>query len=142
MPGFRKGKVPMAMLEKAYGKGVFYEDALNDLFPATVEAAVAESGIDAASAPYDANVVEIGDNGVETVRNDDSCYAFSFCVTDTSFDVPGVKACSDCCKNNQCKCFFQHVRCESYLYAFSSISHPVSVEIYGIIQLATLMCPW
>ena len=65
VPGFRKGKVPMHMIEKLYGKGVFYEDALNDLFPATVEAAVAESGIDAASAPYDANVVEIGDNGVE-----------------------------------------------------------------------------
>ena len=65
VPGFRKGKVPMHMIEKLYGKGVFYEDALNDLFPATVDAAVAESGIDAASAPYDANVVEIGDNGVE-----------------------------------------------------------------------------
>ena len=65
VPGFRKGKVPMQMIEKLYGKGVFYEDALNDLYPAAVEAAVAESGIDAASAPYDANVIEIGENGVE-----------------------------------------------------------------------------
>ena len=27
LPGFRKGKVPMKMLENAYGKGIFYEDA-------------------------------------------------------------------------------------------------------------------
>ena len=31
MPGFRKGKVPRAMVEKMYGVGVFYEDAANAL---------------------------------------------------------------------------------------------------------------
>ncbi|MBR6635097.1 MAG: trigger factor, partial [Clostridia bacterium] len=65
IPGFRKGKVPMQMVERMYGKGVFYEDALNDLFPAAVDEAIKESGIEAASGAYDANVVEIGDNGVE-----------------------------------------------------------------------------
>ena len=30
--GFRKGKVPKHVLEMYYGKGIFYEDALNDLF--------------------------------------------------------------------------------------------------------------
>lgn len=65
IPGFRKGKVPMHMIEKMYGKGVFYEDALDDLFPAAVDEALKESGIAAVSAPYDANVSEIGDDGVE-----------------------------------------------------------------------------
>ncbi len=65
IPGFRKGKVPMQMVERMYGKGVFYEDALNELFPEAVEAALAESEIKAVSSAYDANVVEIGEDGVE-----------------------------------------------------------------------------
>ncbi len=65
IPGFRKGKVPMQMVERMYGKGVFYEDALNDLFPEAVDAALAESGIKAVSSAYDANVIEIGEDGVE-----------------------------------------------------------------------------
>ena len=33
LPGFRKGKAPRAMVEKMYGEGVFYEDAVNKIIP-------------------------------------------------------------------------------------------------------------
>ena len=33
MQGFRKGKVPMKVLENAYGPGIFFEDAINGAFP-------------------------------------------------------------------------------------------------------------
>lgn len=65
IPGFRKGKVPMHMVENYYGKGVFYEDALDILYPEVVGDAIKESGIEAVSAPYDVDIKEIGDNGVE-----------------------------------------------------------------------------
>ena len=42
VPGFRKGKAPRAVVEKMYGKGIFYEDALNELLPGVLEEAVKE----------------------------------------------------------------------------------------------------
>ena len=51
MPGFRKGKVPRAMIEKMYGEAVFYEDAANTLIQENYPAAVEESGIDIVSRP-------------------------------------------------------------------------------------------
>ncbi len=51
IPGFRKGKAPRSIIEKMYGKGVFYEDALNDLLPGEYEAAVKESGLEPVSRP-------------------------------------------------------------------------------------------
>ena len=65
IPGFRKGKVPMHMVERFYGKGVFYEDALDILYPDVVSDAIKESGIEAVSSPYDVDVKEIGEDGVE-----------------------------------------------------------------------------
>lgn len=51
VPGFRKGKVSRAVLERMYGKGLFYEDAVNAVIPEAYAAAVAESGLDVVSEP-------------------------------------------------------------------------------------------
>ena len=58
IPGFRKGKVPRAMVEKMYGTGIFYEDAANTLMQANYPAAVEESGIDIVSRPV-VDIVQI-----------------------------------------------------------------------------------
>ena len=65
VPGFRKGKAPKHVIETMYGKGVFYDDALESLFPQTVDAAIKEAGIEAVDNPHDVEIKEIGDNGVE-----------------------------------------------------------------------------
>ncbi len=51
IPGFRKGKAPRAIVEKMYGKGVFYEDALNDCIPDAYEVAVKEAKLDVVGRP-------------------------------------------------------------------------------------------
>ena len=51
VPGFRKGKVPRAMIEKMYGKGVFLEEAANDVLPAAYEKAVEECEEEIVSSP-------------------------------------------------------------------------------------------
>ncbi|MBR5774521.1 MAG: trigger factor, partial [Clostridia bacterium] len=56
IPGFRKGKAPRAFIEKVYGEGVFFEPALDALYPEAVEAAIEESKLEIVAAPYDANV--------------------------------------------------------------------------------------
>ena len=46
VPGFRKGKAPRKIIEGMYGTGVFYEEAINALYPTAYEAAVKEQGLD------------------------------------------------------------------------------------------------
>lgn len=65
VPGFRKGKVPFHLAVRYYGKSAFYEDALDLIYPDVVSDAIKESGIDAVSSPYDVDITEIGDDGVE-----------------------------------------------------------------------------
>lgn len=51
IPGFRKGKAPRAMIEKMYGKEVFFEDAANEIIPDAYEKAYDECGEDIVSTP-------------------------------------------------------------------------------------------
>ena len=51
IPGFRKGKAPLAMLEKMYGAGIFYEDAANEVIDASYPKAAEESKDEIVSTP-------------------------------------------------------------------------------------------
>ena len=63
VPGFRKGKAPRAIIEKMYGKGVFYETAINDIIPDAYTAALEESKISPVSQP-EFDIVSLDDNGL------------------------------------------------------------------------------
>lgn len=63
VPGFRKGKAPRSIIEKMYGKGVFYEDAINEIIPNAYESAIKEAGLTVVSRP-EFDIVTIDDNGV------------------------------------------------------------------------------
>ncbi len=58
VPGFRKGKVPRAMIEKMYGVEIFYEDAANELIPGAYAKAYDESQLEIVSQPS-INVVQL-----------------------------------------------------------------------------------
>ena len=61
VPGFRKGKVPRQMIERMYGKEVFYEDAINELIPDAYEKALEECGEEIVSSPkIDIEQIEAG----------------------------------------------------------------------------------
>lgn len=62
VPGFRKGKAPRKIIEGMYGSGVFYEDAINIVYPGAYEEAVKEQGLDDVGYPQ-TEVVEVGKEG-------------------------------------------------------------------------------
>ncbi|MBC6004211.1 Trigger factor [uncultured Clostridium sp.] len=69
IPGFRKGKAPKQIIESQYGKGVFYNDAIDMLFPEIYPTALDELSIDPIDRP-DLDIEEISkDNGLVMVVN-------------------------------------------------------------------------
>lgn len=63
VPGFRRGKAPRSVIEKMYGTGVFYEDAVNEVLPGAYDAAVKEAAIDTVGQP-EFDIVSIDENGL------------------------------------------------------------------------------
>lgn len=66
IPGFRKGKVPMKMIESRYGEGFFYEDALEICYPEAAEAAIKESELKFI-AVNNVDVKKMDNDGIELV---------------------------------------------------------------------------
>lgn len=64
IPGFRKGKAPRAFIEKYYGEGVFYEDALEAIYPDAVASAIEEAKLEPVDTPYGLEIPEMGNDGV------------------------------------------------------------------------------
>lgn len=64
VPGFRKGKVPKSYIEKFYGEGVFFEDAINEVCPDAYDLAVEEHNLDPVDRP-DIDIIDMSkENGI------------------------------------------------------------------------------
>ena len=63
VPGFRKGKAPKSVIEKMYGTGVFYEDAINDIIPTAYPEAIKEAELEVVGQP-EFDIVSIDDSGI------------------------------------------------------------------------------
>ena len=64
IPGFRKGKAPRAFIEKYYGKEIFYDSAINSIYPDALDEAVREANIEVIDDKIDFDIVEVGENGL------------------------------------------------------------------------------
>lgn len=64
IPGFRKGKAPRAFVEKYYGEQVFYEDAINAVYPSALDGAVEEAGLEMIEDKIDFDLVSAGKDGL------------------------------------------------------------------------------
>ena len=65
IPGFRKGKAPRTIIEKMYGEGVFYDDAINELAPEAYMYAVKEKELKVVAAPSLENANVTDDKALE-----------------------------------------------------------------------------
>ena len=64
VPGFRKGHAPRKTIEKLYGEGIFFEDAVNDVYPGALQSAVEEAELEIVCRP-EVEVTDVSkENGV------------------------------------------------------------------------------
>ena len=64
IPGFRKGKAPRSIIEREYGEGVFYEDALKNLYPVAITECAKEAGLALVRDKVDIDVEKADKDGV------------------------------------------------------------------------------
>jgi trigger factor len=64
IPGFRKGKAPRAFVEKYYGEQIFYEDAINAVYPSALDEAVNEAKLEMIEDKIDFDLVSAGKDGL------------------------------------------------------------------------------
>lgn len=82
VPGFRKGHAPRKIVEKEYGEGVFYEDALNAILPAEIDTAVSEAGLELVTRP-DVEVTEVSKEKGAVVK--------ATCITKPEIEIKDYK---------------------------------------------------
>lgn len=63
VPGFRKGKAPRKIIESMYGASVFYEDAVDDVYPTAYAEAVQAQNLDVVAYPS-VEIVSVGPEGL------------------------------------------------------------------------------
>lgn len=65
IPGFRKGKAPRSLVEKMYGEGMFYETAVNDIYPSALDEAIKASDYEYVEDKIDFDVQSVGKDGLK-----------------------------------------------------------------------------